>query len=874
MDKSLNPFAPIVHDDRAARALILETSKQITEFVRAHDEAAASQDHEAKERANVQRGELKKIFEKLQGFVPDAEKPPTAKSLEGIETTRREAEITLINHETFIGISDDLPDDTELDDLIHRLSTTNIIAHENDDNNKTNHEREVDSTHRAKDPITEFNDSNEQNDKSVEVETPGIAEIATAEVVNEQTTHRTSSNGEAKFPCQQDAASRRSRRSKGKTSTVASSRREAEKEKNEVKIRFLEEKAALEEEIQRMELKAKMQAEEAKMQVESAKRRLQVETLKAEAKRDDELARIEEEHDAGDDEFDDDVTSRAESVDRWVASTVSVKGIPDVKGRTDDRTQTAHVDEQTTVRPQDGGINVLGGRIHATSNPGFEANASYLPSPCPPESNFFNTKSFFAQKAPEDASPGATHKVFPRENQFPEELREFFIPKTTNGSPPSERPPKDAPPKDDWRDDTPPKKSDAGNATPTTTPHATVVNSPTTQLNTSSAFEKMYEAQLAQIAQNLLVQSRPPKEKLFSGTDKKIDFESYWTRFEHVTKMQGTTPTMVVLEIPHWFTGPAAIIIEKYGNIQDPSEALRRMKEHLRSEFGRQNLTAKKMLDQLLEGPQVQVKESEALQTFIFRLETVYQRAVETGRTVTFNTPEIYNTILHRKLTPLLMRWAIEVVKHDKKFAKNGSAVPDMTFEDFIEFLKTQQQITAYRDAMDGEKAPTAPKSNPRFGSRGSDRAATSKFASTDILEEEVTTSADIAATDADNGQTRPEFQNRGRPQTRVNPNHNPVPNQRSGPKREGIRPRDPGVCRLCKATDGHKLDKCPTFISSQDRVSDCWKSGHCFNCLEHGHVVAQCPHGPMCSKCDGKHHEMLHREPRNNAGGGGPSSQ
>ena len=75
MDKSLNPFAPIVHDDRAARALILDASKQISEFVRVHDEAAASQDHEAKERANVQRVELKKVFEKLQGFVPDAEKP-------------------------------------------------------------------------------------------------------------------------------------------------------------------------------------------------------------------------------------------------------------------------------------------------------------------------------------------------------------------------------------------------------------------------------------------------------------------------------------------------------------------------------------------------------------------------------------------------------------------------------------------------------------------------------------------------------------------------------------------------------------------------------------------------------------------------------
>ena len=349
MDKSLNPFAPIVHDDRAARALILDASKQITEFVRAHDEAAASQDHEAKERANVQRVELKKVFEKLQGFVPDAEKPPTAKSLEGMEATRREAEITLINHETFIGTSDDLPDDTELDDLIHRLSTTNSIAHEDDENNKTNNERDVDSTRRANDLNTESEDSKKQNE-SVEMETPGIAEITITDTADEQTPPRTSNNVGARLHRQQDAASRRSRRSKGKASTVTSSKREAEKEKNEVKIHFLEEKAAWEEKIQRMEF-------EAKMQVESAKRKFQVETLKAEAKRDDELARIEEEYDADDDEFDDDVTSQAETVDRWVASTVSVKGIPDVKGRTDDCTRTAHIDEPTSIRPQSVGIS-------------------------------------------------------------------------------------------------------------------------------------------------------------------------------------------------------------------------------------------------------------------------------------------------------------------------------------------------------------------------------------------------------------------------------------------------------------------------------------------------------------------------------------
>ena len=47
MDKSINPFAPVVHDNRAARALTLDASKQILVFVRAHDEAAANESAQA-----------------------------------------------------------------------------------------------------------------------------------------------------------------------------------------------------------------------------------------------------------------------------------------------------------------------------------------------------------------------------------------------------------------------------------------------------------------------------------------------------------------------------------------------------------------------------------------------------------------------------------------------------------------------------------------------------------------------------------------------------------------------------------------------------------------------------------------------------------
>ena len=910
MDKSKNSFAPIIHDDRAARALILLASKKVVELCRRHDEATASGEREAKDQANAERLELKAIFEQLQNFEPDDAKPLTARTLENLNAARRDVEVTLINYETFANESGEIPDDPELDEFIERMTTTNTVEKDDkneNEENKTNDERDVLSSNRVNCPITETKNDHEQNDKATGVKTPEPANVtAPYASSNDSITILASIQGEKKVYRQHDTKSRGSRRSSRKVSSIASSKREIDKEKNEVKIRFLEEQSALEEEIQQMEMEAEtlrreMEAEATRrqMEVESAKRRFRVETLKAEARRDDELARIDEDKEITDEEGDDgDEVSYAETIDRWVESTIAEKvervshgDRTDAKDCTDAWTDNKPTNQQTVNRPVDGVISVNHG-ITVRPNPGIAEKSAILPSPCPPEdvhktSNFYNVKPFFTRNASGGVSQNATHKVTPSENQIPEELKEFFKSDTTDGVGLDGQTKEGALSTTRQENSTQPNVHDTPNATPTTTPtpaekftsspYTTPYTSPyTSPYGEKSAFDRMYEAQLAQIAQNLLIQSRPPKEKIFSGTDKKIDFESYWTRFEHVMGTQGTTPTMIVLEIPHWFTGPAAIIIEKYCNIKDPVEAVERMKKHLKNEFGRQNLTAKKMLDQLLEGPQVQVKEGEALQTFIFQLENIYQRAVETGRTVTFNTPEIYNTILHRKLSSYLHRWAVEVVKHDRKFTKEGKAVPDLTFDDFIEFLKMQQQITAYRDAMDGEKSPTTPRGNPRYN-RGNDRITPAKFALTDIQEEENASATDIAATAADSGQAQPGYNNpqgRGRPLTRVNPNHNPVPNSKPFPQREETRRRDPAVCRICKASDNHKLNKCPAFLASQDRLSDCWKTGHCFNCLEHGHVAAKCPLGPQCSKCKGKHHDLLHKDPREPAEGGSPSSQ
>ena len=129
------------------------------------------------------------------------------------------------------------------------------------------------------------------------------------------------------------------------------------------------------------------------------------------------------------------------------------------------------------------------------------------------------------------------------------------------------------------------------------------------------------KVQLAALAQNLMTQNRPRKDKIFSGTDNSIDFESYMMDFDKVTNIEGATPEMISLELRHWFVGPAGIIVQKYSNEKDPMVTINKTKQHLKKEYGRRNYSARQMLDELLAGPPLNAKDHVAVQTFLCKLE-------------------------------------------------------------------------------------------------------------------------------------------------------------------------------------------------------------------------------------------------------------
>ena len=170
------------------------------------------------------------------------------------------------------------------------------------------------------------------------------------------------------------------------------------------------------------------------MQVESAKRRFKVETLKAEARRDDELARIDEEQELLEEESYIDCPSFAEKVDNWEVA-VSNGDRRDVKNQTDNLTKDKRTDGQTPNWPENSVIATVQNCVLATVGPipGHVSQATCPPFSRPPEDakkapTFCNDKPFFAQNAPGDASQSATHKVVPSNAQVPEGLKEFFQP--------------------------------------------------------------------------------------------------------------------------------------------------------------------------------------------------------------------------------------------------------------------------------------------------------------------------------------------------------------------------------------------------------------------------------------------------------------
>ena len=175
------------------------------------------------------------------------------------------------------------------------------------------------------------------------------------------------------------------------------------------------------------------------------------------------------------------------------------------------------------------------------------------------------------------------------------------------------------------------------------------------------------------------------------------------------------------------------------------------------------------------------------------------------------------------------MCWAEEVVEHDRKYAKEGDSIPDITFDHFIKFLKTQYRIISYRESMaaDGDSSSEIywdDYYDKVYGVDEEEFEEEEEEEEEKEVEEEVEDEDDICNFDAQ-------------------------------------RCKFCACCAKFQPID-HSLEKCANFLRKDvlEREEICKALGICHWCLDIGHKASRCTQcNKLCEYCQGKHHSLLH---------------
>ena len=328
---------------------------------------------------------------------------------------------------------------------------------------------------------------------------------------------------------------------------------------------------------------------------------------------------------------------------------------------------------------------------------------------------------------------------------------------------------------------------------------------------------KLLETQAQASAYAMLSHVRP-KDK-FSGDTKRMDLEDFLCDFEASTAVPGATASMKLMELKHWFSGKAALVVKGFGRAEDAEQGLKEAKEALKQNFGLRRFTARQLLDDLIVGEKFAEREHDGIQTFIIKLEMVYRQAVETGRASTFSSQETYEEILRVKLPHLVVKWAR--IRADVE--ETGYCAEDKwDFPKFVNFLRKHNRSSEIASQVNKTKPNSAQKTgvNSRVVT-GMCPQATSEIVAQEDSSEPL-------------GQ-------RAQPLKRV----------------------QFSVEHPCPVCDGkHGVEECRQLLESNpaQRWSMCRVKWLCFLCLMPGHTVERCASARRCLQCQGRHHPMLHR--------------
>ena len=277
-------------------------------------------------------------------------------------------------------------------------------------------------------------------------------------------------------------------------------------------------------------------------------------------------------------------------------------------------------------------------------------------------------------------------------------------------------------------------------------------------------------------------------------------------------KVPGATDAIKLAELPYWFGGTAQLVIDRFIGESDATNALTEAFKALKREFGRRNLTAKQLLMELLQGEKFSARDHMKTKTFILNLQKVYKIAQETGRSSSFDTPEVLNDVIRLKLPHLAAKLAKRLADKQVEHYDDDYENVSLSFLEFLAFLKRENSISRTMDDI------MKPSDASQLAAR-----STAKF----------------AAVNAGDGESSQGRSNR--------------PSNQSG-----------ASCVFCVGNVSHQSIDCRRFASytNEKKAEVIREKQLCTRCLGTGHKALNCATKDGCGICQQRHHTVLHGIP------------
>ena len=300
--------------------------------------------------------------------------------------------------------------------------------------------------------------------------------------------------------------------------------------------------------------------------------------------------------------------------------------------------------------------------------------------------------------------------------------------------------------------------------------------------------------QLESLARERMIQARPTKDsEKFDGVNG-INYNNFKQKFFAVSDVDGINYLDVLNELPFWLSGTPKTIADAEIGADNPKEAVKTIWKSLDKFFSMFTRSISEMIEPIIQKPQVEEDDMEALVELTAELGSVESEAKRMGLQKELDLGHIISRIVSKRIPHLAETFftkEAEKRESDEEFR--------FKFADLQRFIQTKATVLK----------------------------ATGK----------TRTYSKIAA------------------MSESGPQHYHHPQQRTPPQKI---PPSKVSCRFCKAKHETEECEKLLKMGIEERAEALNKNGFCIKCLEKGHKRFDCKKNPTCAKCDRPGHQML----------------